>query len=194
MSDTEQAKQKIHEIYHGKRGYFFSENFYAYCRDDAVRQFNEWLEAKEIDSEKVRIVHTHHLGKDTERPYHTYIFIWRLDSKGNLNRPPCPECGSKEIISKGISWLCKSCGRWFLKKRRGNYYVRIKRQLGKRLYDFWMKLKTKYKGQQVSLGDVLNYPNLAETIAEEYGISSIETIKTLMSEALFEYENRGNVE
>ena len=33
-------------------------------------------------------------------------------------RPPCPECGSNIIISKGISWLCKDCGRWWLKIKR----------------------------------------------------------------------------
>jgi len=30
-------------------------------------------------------------------------------------RPPCPDCGSRYIISKGASWLCKVCGRWFRK-------------------------------------------------------------------------------
>ena len=32
-------------------------------------------------------------------------------------RPPCPECGAIPI-SKGVYWLCKSCGRWFTKNRR----------------------------------------------------------------------------
>ena len=32
-------------------------------------------------------------------------------------RTPCPECGSHPI-SKGISWLCPKCGRWYKKIRR----------------------------------------------------------------------------
>ena len=32
-------------------------------------------------------------------------------------RPPCPECKSVPI-SKGISWLCPKCGRWYKKIRR----------------------------------------------------------------------------
>jgi len=39
-----------------------------------------------------------------------------------MNKPVCPECGSKNIISKGVSWLCKDCGRWFKKKRRDRVY------------------------------------------------------------------------
>lgn len=114
----EQAKQVIDTLYHGKEGYFFSDTFIGYCRDHAVKQFKQWLENHNIDSTKVRIVHTHHLGKFEDRPYHAYNFIWRFDTNENLNRPNCPECGSYEIVSKGMSWYCKKCGRWFIKKRR----------------------------------------------------------------------------
>ena len=34
------------------------------------------------------------------------------------NEPHCPDCGSNEIMSKGVAWLCKSCGRWFNKNKR----------------------------------------------------------------------------
>ena len=31
------------------------------------------------------------------------------------NRPPCPECGSKKILSYSYKWLCKDCGRSWVK-------------------------------------------------------------------------------
>ena len=34
----------------------------------------------------------------------------------NKDRPPCPECGSREVISNGgTRWLCKLCGLSFPK-------------------------------------------------------------------------------
>lgn len=30
----------------------------------------------------------------------------------------CIECGGKDIRSRGFSWLCADCGRWFLKNYR----------------------------------------------------------------------------
>jgi len=118
IDNTKEAKKHIDKLYHGERGYFFSDGYCGYCRDDCVRQFKEDLEKWNIDSTKVRIVHTHHLGKNPERPIHHYNFIWRFNSEGNLDRPLCVECGSSEVISKGISWYCKACGRWFLRKPR----------------------------------------------------------------------------
>ena len=57
-----------------------------------------------------------------------------------MNKPLCIECGSKEVISKGISWYCKACGRWFLKKLRGKYPDRIKKEVlraSKRAFEKW---------------------------------------------------------
>ncbi len=33
-------------------------------------------------------------------------------------RPPCPECESTKIVSVGVNWLCKDCGRQYRKNRR----------------------------------------------------------------------------
>jgi len=51
-------------------------------------------------------------------------------------------------------------------------------------------LRKKNPKQQVVLRDVLDYPDLAESIGKEFCITNIETVRTLMSEAVFEYENR----
>ena len=42
-----------------------------------------------------------------------------LSTEGKDKRPPCPECGSHEIISKGKAWICRICGRYFIKNPRG---------------------------------------------------------------------------
>ena len=34
-------------------------------------------------------------------------------------RPLCPQCGLNDILSKGLEWNCKSCGRRWLKNPRG---------------------------------------------------------------------------
>jgi len=33
-------------------------------------------------------------------------------------RTPCPECGSTNIMSKGVDWLCKDCMRKYRKVYR----------------------------------------------------------------------------
>lgn len=33
------------------------------------------------------------------------------------DRPPCEDCGSTHIISNGKQWMCRDCGRHFLKVR-----------------------------------------------------------------------------
>lgn len=112
----------------------------------------------------------------------------RLGEQGKTDRPICPECSSNEIISKGTSWYCKACGRWFLKKKRGQYYKRIKQELGAFLTEFWNKMRQKYPS--CVLGDVLYYPKLAEAIGKKYGISDLDRTRTLMSNAVFYYTNQ----
>ena len=43
--------------------------------------------------------------------------------RARKERPPCPECGSLYISSRGIEWECRECGRRYLKKKRGVYYT-----------------------------------------------------------------------
>jgi len=42
-------------------------------------------------------------------------------------RPPCPECGSKDIKSSAPYWICNVCGRHFKKKPRGVFRLKIER-------------------------------------------------------------------
>jgi len=42
--------------------------------------------------------------------------------KQRQSMPPCPECGSVHVISKGAYWLCRECGKWFTKKLGENSY------------------------------------------------------------------------
>ena len=38
-------------------------------------------------------------------------------------RPPCPECKSTHILSRGIDWTCGKCGRNWRKKYRLPKYL-----------------------------------------------------------------------
>jgi len=35
-----------------------------------------------------------------------------------FKRPPCPECNSTNIESRGTDWMCRDCGRKYTKIRR----------------------------------------------------------------------------
>lgn len=104
-----------HDFYRLEDGYHFSNTFIVYCRSHAVEKFREDLKTMGIDPKEVQVVHTHSRRLDGGK--HEIRFFYKI-SKGNLDRPNCPECGSDKIISKGMSWYCKTCGRWFIKKRR----------------------------------------------------------------------------
>ena len=41
-------------------------------------------------------------------------------------RPPCPECGLNDIMSQGVNWACKNCGRHFVKIFRQKTYEKPK--------------------------------------------------------------------
>jgi len=44
-----------------------------------------------------------------------------------VSRPVCIECGSKWVISSGISWHCGDCGRVFKKHLRGRPRLKVVR-------------------------------------------------------------------
>lgn len=45
------------------------------------------------------------------------------------NRPACPRCGSKHVISRGIEWGCANCGRrWVKRSNWGRKYKPPKKE------------------------------------------------------------------
>jgi hypothetical protein len=68
--------------------------------------------------------HHQNFGSKAKRPTiiipedEPIIKFVRKPTERGPKRPPCIECGSDEVISKGVQWLCKDCGMWFLKIRR----------------------------------------------------------------------------
>jgi hypothetical protein len=94
----------------------------AFDREQAIELFKEDFK-NDKDLDKVRI--TRIASQTLEKGDKIYAIFFRLDGSQNLNKPLCVECGSNEVISKGMSWYCKACGRWFLKIRRGSFNKRI---------------------------------------------------------------------
>lgn len=118
------------DFYKLEDSFHFSDFFTGYTRSHAVDQLKQWLNERKLDPEKVRIVHTH--SERLPEMLHRYQFIFQINEKnGNLDRPKCIECESKHVISKGVSWLCKDCGRWFLKVKRGKWSYRTKETIKK---------------------------------------------------------------
>ncbi len=35
--------------------------------------------------------------------------------------PHCPDCNSTKLVSRGMAWICKECGRYFVKEWRGKF-------------------------------------------------------------------------
>lgn len=44
--------------------------------------------------------------------------IHKAKTQTEITRPNCPDCQSSEIVSNGLRWQCKSCGRQFSKNPR----------------------------------------------------------------------------
>ena len=96
-------------------------------------------------------------------------------------KPKCVECGSDKVISKGMSWYCKTCGRWFIKKRRGIFLKRVKEYTIKE----WDRLCRKngyqpiYGFEPMVNSELSRKSQFINRIAEKFGISLKEVISSL---------------
>ena len=87
-------------------------------------------------------------------------------------KPLCVECGSKQVISKGVSGYCKACGRWFLKNRRGDFLRRV----GEHAKKEWERI-CRENGYQPIYGTPMIESELSyetkfiPSIAQKFGIS-----------------------
>ena len=142
------------QLSHLQNGYYISELFhFCACREEGIKKFKEWLESKDVDAKKIRIVKT--IGEKPYNPngtfYMHYHFIFRFADKGNVDRPNCVECGSDKVISKGISWYCKACGRWFLKIYRRRETTNLKQWVNEQ-----REKQPFYSGKPIILGERLS--------------------------------------
>lgn len=109
---------KKRDFYRLKDGFYFSDDFIGYCRSHAIEKFKPWLKDLGFDPAKVQIVHTHS-QQLSDGFKHAIKFIFRVVEKGgNVDRPPCPECESTHVISRGKEWYCRKCGKYWSKIRR----------------------------------------------------------------------------
>ena len=60
--------------------------------------------------------HITHPGPQKNSDIIVISAIEEVDNKSD--RPPCPDCGSQYIISRGEDWMCRHCNRKFKKKYR----------------------------------------------------------------------------
>lgn len=98
-------------------------------------------------------------------------------------KPLCVECGSKEVISKGISWYCKACGRWFLKKLRGKYPDRIKKEVLRaciKAFRTYEKENPSEKGKFTEYLFAQKYEPLKIAVMARYNISRESAFKLIM--------------
>lgn len=99
-----------------------------------------------------------------------------------MNRPKCIECGSKEVISKGVMWLCKSCGRWFTKKVRGQT---LNKNFEKEFNEIWKKLRRQTTDGQVPIHFVCKYIwQKKPELLQKYGFRNDVNLDTFVSRVL----------
>lgn len=103
------------------------------------------------------------------------------------NRPECIECGSENVISKGVSWLCKDCGRWFLKKKR-HLGLAMMESLGKEIRPLWIHSNSwcnpKLQGNLFMFIDYIIHER--KDIVEKYNLyrRDPETLSTIFWQAI----------
>lgn len=50
------------------------------------------------------------------------IEFYTLLNERKSQRPNCLSCGSSNVVSSSLNWVCKDCGRAFRKKPRTQHY------------------------------------------------------------------------
>jgi len=84
---------------------------YGYNEEDA---FNRFIQKFNMDIEMENVEITPFENKSSVESFDYKYYLLQLpDMK---TRPPCPRCGSEDIESRGHSWHCKTCNRYFYKK------------------------------------------------------------------------------
>jgi len=100
--------------------YFQFNSRYAFqcCREEAKELFLQWLFEHGVNPKNIKIVATKKV-EDKHEPLFYFKFIFRVKTPSEFpDRPPCPECGSDHVISRGKEWYCRDCGRYWSKIQR----------------------------------------------------------------------------
>jgi len=85
---------------------------FGYDKYDAVSRYIE-RSNDFIKTEKYEIVR---LGSpDPSEEYFTEKYYLLKNPEWEQNRPPCPRCGSPHVESRGHTWHCMKCNKYFKK-------------------------------------------------------------------------------
>lgn len=181
-------KYPIDNAYKLEDGYLYSDAYLGYCREHAVKKFRKWLETRDVDISKVKIVHTHSFQLLNFE--HSYQFVYKIDDKGNLDRPPCVECGSLRVISKGVMWLCKDCGRWFSKIHRGSFILRERDLLVQKYGDFIRRFSLQIGSNSIwgNCYELLRYDPQVRQIFIDRGITSLNEQVQALTDIILSYK------
>ena len=117
ISDIIYIKQYEHIQNKSKRGSKVDVNswklIYGYNEEDAINRYITTTN-KQITKENVNILQLENHSLTKNKLALKYYILYSPELKDE--RPICPRCGSKHIISRGHSWHCENCDKYFTKK------------------------------------------------------------------------------
>jgi len=110
LEQIDTVKTKYYRRYRGDPS--VGKLIFGYDENDAIQRYIE-RSNEIIDREKIEIVK---LGEsDPSEEFFTTKYYLIINPKWEKDRPPCPRCGSDHVESRGHTWHCMKCNKYFKK-------------------------------------------------------------------------------
>jgi len=91
------------------------------CLEEAKECMLKYLELHGFNRKLFKIVSFKRIAIEESVAWQ-YCLVFRVKTPEELrifsDRPKCPECGSKHVISRGKEWYCRDCGKYWSKIKR----------------------------------------------------------------------------
>ena len=88
---------------------------FGYDKDDALQKYMTRLKTT-LNEENITVIEIE--GQEISGKLFTPRYFQLYDSEWEDQRPFCPRCGSNHIESRGHSWRCLECNRFFTKQKK----------------------------------------------------------------------------